>query len=345
MGLAVRDLHISLGGKPILGGVTFDVAHGELVSILGVSGAGKSTVVKAISGVLYPDSGTIEIDGAVSNDVPAHKRRAPVVFQDVRLFPNMTLLENVAFPLKMQRLPRSARLERARKLLKLVKLEGLGDRGIGQVSGGQQQRAALARALAADPRVLLLDEPFSGLDEALRREMQDLVLEIHRKTGLTTVLVTHDAMEALTLSDHIVYMLDGRVVQCGTPADLYERPAAPEVASAFGDCSVLSGWIAESVFRSGDFQVECSAGAPAGSCVDGPAICVIREDGVGVVDGGPLEVTACAYAGDGYLITLRTNGATITARSGQPRHPGESVGVSIAERALFIYPAQDSGAR
>ena len=204
--LEVNGLFVYIKGQPILKGVDFSVKGGELMGLLGPSGCGKSTLLKAVAGILPPKSGS---------NVPPHKRGVVIVFQDMRLFPNMTALENVAFPIKMQGVPKRQRLEQAGQLMKSVQLCGLESRRINELSGGQQQRVALARALAAQPRLLLLDEPFTALDNELKEEIRALVLELHKKFRTTTVLVTHDRQEAFAMADRIAVMRDGRVMRQG----------------------------------------------------------------------------------------------------------------------------------
>ena len=206
--LEVNGLFVDIKGQPILKGVDFSVKGGELMGLLGPSGCGKSTLLKAVAGILPPKSGSILIGGEDMANVPPHKRGAVIVFQDMRLFPNMTALENVAFPIKMQGVPKSQRLEQAGQLMKSVQLCGLESRRINELSGGQQQRVALARALAAQPRLLLLDNE-------LKEEIRALVLELHRKFRTTTVLVTHDRQEAFAMADRIAVMREGRVMRQG----------------------------------------------------------------------------------------------------------------------------------
>ena len=214
--LEVNGLFVDIKGQPILKGVDFSVKGGELMGLLGPSGCGKSTLLKAVAGILPPKSGSILIGGEDMANVPPHKRGAVIVFQDMRLFPNMTALENVAFPIKMQGVPKRQRLEQAGQLMKSVQLCGLESRRINELSGGQQQRVALARALAAQPRLLLLDEPFTALDNELKEEIRALVLELHKKFRTTTVLVTHDRQEAFAMADGIAVMRDGRVMRQGS---------------------------------------------------------------------------------------------------------------------------------
>ena len=213
--LEVNGLFVDINGQPILKGVDFSAKGGELMGLLGPSGCGKSTLLKAVAGILPPKSGSLLIGGEDMANVPPHKRGAVIVFQDMRLFPNMTALENVAFPIKMQGVPKRQRLEQAGQLMKSVQLCGLESRRIKALSGGQQQRVALARALAAQPRLLLLDEPFTALDNELKEEIRALVLELHRKFRTTTVLVTHDRQEAFAMADRIAVMREGRVMRQG----------------------------------------------------------------------------------------------------------------------------------
>lgn len=233
------------GGVTAVEGVTLTVHDGEFVSLLGPSGCGKTTTLRLISGLIEPDGGEIWIGGVRMNGVPAHRRNIGLVFQHGALFPHRTVLENVAFGLKMRGLGRREREERAREALALVRLEGLHDRYPRELSGGQQQRVALARALVIRPPVLLLDEPFSALDLRLRLELRREVRELQRSLGITTVAVTHDQAEALGMSDRVAILNHGRVEQVGTPREIYERPATPFVAGFIGEANVLRGTVVE----------------------------------------------------------------------------------------------------
>ena len=211
--LFLTDINVELGKKHILKNVSLEVKTGQLISLLGSSGCGKSTLLKTVAGIIEPSSGDVLIDGKSVLGVPVHRRGAVIVFQDLRLFPHMTVAENVEFALKMSGMKQQQYREIAREQLEKVRLEGLEDRRISQISGGQMQRVALARAFAVRPSVMLLDEPFSSLDEELRLEMGNLLLELQRESELTTVLVTHDTQEARRLSDAIAYMKDGEIVR------------------------------------------------------------------------------------------------------------------------------------
>ena len=211
--LFLTDINVELGKKHILKNVSLEVKTGQLISLLGSSGCGKSTLLKTVAGIIEPSSGDVLIDGKSVLGVTVHRRGAVIVFQDLRLFPHMTVAENVEFALKMSGMKKQQYREIAREQLEKVRLEGLEDRRISQISGGQMQRVALARAFAVRPSVMLLDEPFSSLDEELRLEMGNLLLELQRESELTTVLVTHDTQEARRLSDAIAYMKDGEIVR------------------------------------------------------------------------------------------------------------------------------------
>lgn len=204
MKLSIKDLNVELNNTLILKDVSLGIEEGEYVSLVGPSGCGKSTLFKAIAGIVPVKSGEIVLDGEKLNDIPAYKRGVVIVFQDMRLFPNMTVSENIAYPLKIKGIDRKKRLARAEELLADVQLEGLGDRRVNQLSGGQQQRVALARALAAEPKMMLLDEPFSALDEELREDMRQLIKKLHNEFHMTTMMVTHDINEARLMSDRIV---------------------------------------------------------------------------------------------------------------------------------------------
>lgn len=273
MHLALDHITLTLGAKRILDDISFEVHDGEFVSVLGESGAGKSTTLKVIAGIIYQDEGRVLFDGQAIDDEPAHKRGCAIVFQDIRLFPNMNVRDNVAFSLKMQHVGKQERYRIADEMLEAVQLAGMGDRRTHELSGGQQQRVALARALAGKPRAVLLDEPFSGLDEQLRDDMRRLVLDLHERFGMTTLMVTHDPDEALVMSDRIVYFSEGRLLQEGAPADILLHPAHEAVSACFGDTSAIRGAVRNGVFETGKLRVD----APA--VPDGDAVLVRVKDG------------------------------------------------------------------
>ncbi len=257
MKLSIQNLTVQLQEDVILHDVSLDVREGEFLSLLGPSGCGKTTLLKTIAGLRPIQTGTLLLDEEDISSVPTHKRGTVIVFQDHRLFPHMSVLENIAFGLKMQGVSKAERMKTAEYFLNLVQLEGLGSRRTSEISGGQMQRIALARALATKPRLLLLDEPFSALDENLREEMRDLVRRLHDELGMTTVMVTHDREEALSVSDRVAVMFDGRILQCDTPEAVYTTPIDRRIADYFGDNLYLHGEICGGVFRSS--SLSCSA--------------------------------------------------------------------------------------
>jgi putative spermidine/putrescine transport system ATP-binding protein len=220
-------------------GATLDIRPGELVVCLGPSGCGKTTLLKLVAGFLRPDAGTIRLNGADVGALPTRERECGVVFQAYALFPHMRVWENVAYPLRVREAPLPERRRRAGEMLELVGLSGLGDRLPAQLSGGQQQRVALARALVFGPRALLLDEPLSALDAATRVTMRDEVRRIQREQRIATLLITHDQDEALSLADRIVVQREGRIVQIGTPLEIYDAPADDFVAGFVGRANLI----------------------------------------------------------------------------------------------------------
>lgn len=264
MKLSIEHLQVKIGKQVILPDLTLQVEEGQFISLLGPSGCGKSTLLKAVAGICPAASGRILLDGRDITALPAYKRNTVIVFQDMRLFPNMSAGENVAYPLKIRGVSPEKRTEEAERLLADVQLEGMGSRRVHQLSGGQQQRVALARALAARPDVLLLDEPFSALDENLREGMRTLVKDLHRKFHMTTVLVTHDRQEALSMADRAAVMMDGWILQYDEPSEIVHHPADDQVAEFFRDCVYLSGTVENGTFRA-DGRIELPMGTPDGA--------------------------------------------------------------------------------
>lgn len=253
--LSIENLRVQFGKHVILPDISLQVEEGQFISLLGPSGCGKSTLLKAIAGIYPASQGIVRLNGNDITTLPPHKRNTVIVFQDMRLFPNMSVEENVAYPLKIRGVSAARRHEEAEKLLEDVQLKGYGERRIHQLSGGQQQRIALARALAARPDVLLLDEPFSALDENLREGMRSLVKELHRKFHMTTILVTHDRQEAVSMADKAAVMMDGQILQYAEAAEIYHHPANQKVSEFFRDCVYLSGSVENGIFRA-DSRVE-----------------------------------------------------------------------------------------
>lgn len=237
----IARLEKTYGSARAVAGIDLSIESGEFVTLLGPSGSGKTTILMAMAGFVAPSAGDIWIDGESMLGRPAHKRSIGMVFQNYALFPHMTVAHNIAFPLKMRRWSRRETAEAVRKSLALVQLEAYGDRYPVQLSGGQQQRVALARATVYGPRLLLMDEPLGALDRQLRQAMQFELLQIQRTLGVTVVSVTHDQEEALTMSDRVVILNEGRIEQVGSPLEVYERPRTRFVAGFVGEANLLEG--------------------------------------------------------------------------------------------------------
>lgn len=256
MSLSIENLKVVLQKKEILHGVNLNIQEGEFISLLGASGCGKTTLLKSIAGLLEIEKGEIKIRGKSILAIPPEKRGTVIVFQDLRLFPHMTVEKNIMFPMELRKVPKEERRKTVKRLLEAVQLEGFEKRKIREMSGGQMQRVALARALAADPTVLLLDEPFSGLDEKLRGEMGGLVKKLHEEWKITTILVTHDIREALQMSDRIAWMDSGNILQYDTPQNMMEHPANEKVKEYFGRMNYVEGIVKDGRFKSSFFEAE-----------------------------------------------------------------------------------------
>ena len=241
MRIDVKNLTKRFGPLAVVSGVTLSIQEGELFTLLGPSGCGKTTLLRLIAGFYAPDEGDILFDGQRVNDVPPHERGIGMVFQNYALWPHMTVFENVGYGLKMRSIAHSQIASRVDAVLEKVKLSGLGRRYPGQLSGGQQQRVALARALVLNPKILLLDEPLSNLDAKIRVQVRQEIRKLQKELGITTVYVTHDQEEALTLSDRIAVFNEGKVFQVGAPKELYERPANRFVADFIGVNNMIDG--------------------------------------------------------------------------------------------------------
>ncbi|TVZ82355.1 ABC transporter ATP-binding protein [Streptomyces sp. BK340] len=307
-GIAIRlqDVRKSFGETTAVAGVDLEIRDGEFFSMLGPSGSGKTTVLRLVAGFETPTAGRIELAGQEVTGLAPFERDVHTVFQDYALFPHMTVEQNVAYGLKVRKVPKPERLVRARKALAEVRLDGYGQRRPAQLSGGQRQRVALARALVGRPRVLLLDEPLGALDLKLREQMQVELKALQREVGITFVFVTHDQEEALTMSDRIAVFDQGRIAQVGTPAEIYERPATPFVAGFVGTSNLLEGEAAHRI-----------VGAPGTYNIRPEKIRVLKESaeadepGHATVTGTVAEVV---YLGDAtrFLVDL-DGGGRLTA--------------------------------
>ncbi|WP_230465875.1 ABC transporter ATP-binding protein [[Actinomadura] parvosata] len=333
-----RALRRTFGRTVALDGLDLVIAPGEFVALLGPSGCGKTTALRCVAGFERPDSGAVLVDGKDVTDVPANKRDAGMVFQSYSLFPNMNARDNVAFGLRVRKAPVAVRRAKADELLALVGLPDHADRYPHQLSGGQQQRVALARALALEPRVLLLDEPLSALDAKVRVTLREEIRRLQLSLGITTVFVTHDQEEALSIADRVAVLRDGRLEQVGTPAEVYDRPATPFVAEFVGTMNHLAGQV------TGDHVTVLGQLLP----VDGPVPAdpsvdvLIRPEAVQVVpaDDGPSEVLAASFRGASVRLRLAVDGGEVLADV--PGHeaarlgPGARVVVRLVERPVLV---------
>jgi putative spermidine/putrescine transport system ATP-binding protein len=254
--IRLAGLRKTFGAVEAVAGIDLEIADGEFFSMLGPSGSGKTTVLRLIAGFEQPTGGTVALSGRDVTGLAPFERDVNTVFQDYALFPHMSVLQNVEYGLKVRKVARRSRRDRAEQALATVRLEGYGERRPSELSGGQRQRVALARALVNRPRVLLLDEPLGALDRKLREQMQVELKQIQRDAGITFVFVTHDQEEALTMSDRVAVFDSGRIAQMGTPLEIYESPATSFVAGFVGTSNLLSGSVAQALIgRKGTFSV------------------------------------------------------------------------------------------
>lgn len=299
MELELKDISVEISNKEILNSINLKIEDGSFVSLLGASGCGKSTMLKTIAGIIVQSKGSILLGKSILDKVPPHKRKTVIVFQDFRLFPHMTILENIGFPLKMSGLNKTEWREKSLDLLKKVNLDGFENRYSSEISGGQAQRVALARALASNPSVLLLDEPFSSLDTNLRKDMRQMVLELQRELKITTILVTHDHEEALVMSDKIAFMSSGKIEQYDTPENIFKNPVNTVVADYFSSGIYVDGKIVDNKFISKSFSVDIQKDCGKYKCLIRPQSVKITVSNI-----GKFKVIKKIYMGDNYLLTL-----------------------------------------
>jgi len=321
------------GPQTVVDDFSLTVGKGEFISFLGPSGCGKTTTLQMIAGFLDPSRGAIRLEGSDLTIVPPAKRGLGIVFQSYALFPHMTAAENVAFGLEMRRVSRAERTDRVRAALAMVGLAGYEERFPRRMSGGQQQRVALARALVIRPSVLLLDEPLSNLDAKLREEMQIELRQIQRNVGTTTILVTHDQNEAMSLSDRIVVMNQGRIEQIGTPQETYERPVSAFVSQFLGKTNDFAATVDRTASPARVMAGSWSAPAPAG--VAGPVTVSIRPERIGFGDAGlAAKIVTRVFQGNHWLFQCESEcGAMIVIRQNDgQKQPAEGEAVRLAWR-------------
>ena len=336
--IELKNISKSYDGEKVLDNIHLKIYDNEFLTLLGPSGCGKTTTLRMIGGFETPDTGDVLFLGERINDLPAHKRNVNTVFQRYALFPHLNVFDNVAFPLKEKKVSRDEIEEKVTEMLRLVKLTGFEKRNVTRLSGGQQQRVAIARALVSRPQVLLLDEPLGALDLKLRKDMQQELKNIQKATGITFVFVTHDQEEALSMSDTIVVMSDGKIQQIGTPTDIYNEPTNAFVADFIGESNILDGIMRE------DYRVtfsghtfECvDKGFAKNEAVD----VVVRPEDVDIVsrEKGMLQgtVTSVTFMGVHYEIIVDIGGFKWMIQTTDFCAEGSEIGLFIEPDAIHI---------
>jgi putative spermidine/putrescine transport system ATP-binding protein len=343
--LSIDSITVAYGGTRVLDRVSLGVERGEMIALLGSSGCGKTTLLRSIAGFVLPESGTISIDGKDITRLPPEARETAMMFQSYALWPHMSVADNIAYGLRMRGWKKDAMAARVEEMLKLLQLEGFGLRQVTQLSGGQRQRVALGRALAVDPRLLLLDEPMSNLDYKVRLELRHELRALQKRIGITAVYVTHDREEALTLADRIAVIDAGRVVQVGVPEEIFHHPSSAFVAGFMGADNVIdlvqsaNGALAalgsdtggtqrvRAHFRSDVARLSASAPDAAGN----------RDDLV--LDG---TVAQSVYVGVGYRYRIRTGDADIWVHASDRVAEGTLMRVVVPRDSLLLFPAVQS---
>ena len=328
-----RNITKGFGDKCVLNDISFYVKKGEFLTLLGPSGCGKTTLLRLLAGFGNTDKGEILINGENITDVPPHERPVNTVFQRYALFPHLDVYENIAFGLKLQKVPTDEIDKKVRKVLKMVSMTDYEDRDVESLSGGQQQRVAIARAIVNQPKVLLLDEPLAALDLKMRKDMQIELKEMHRKLGITFIYVTHDQEEALTLSDTIVVMNEGKIQQIGTPTDIYNEPQNSFVADFIGESNILNGkMIKDKLVEFVGHEFDCvDEGFGENVAVD----VVVRPEDIYIMnrtDGAQLtaKVKSCTFKGVHYEMFVDTDkGYELMIQDYNAFEPGSEVGLII----------------
>ncbi|CDB27436.1 MAG: spermidine/putrescine ABC transporter ATP-binding protein [Oscillospiraceae bacterium] len=336
--IRLRDLCMAFDDELVLDHINLYINDSEFLTLLGPSGCGKTTTLRIIGGFTTPTSGDVTFDGVRINDVPPHKRQINTVFQKYALFPHLDVFENIAFGLRIAKVPAEEIEERVTEMLGVVSLKGFEHRKITQLSGGQQQRVAIARALVNRPKVLLLDEPLGALDLRLRKDMQNELKRIQQQMGITFIYVTHDQEEALTMSDTVVVMDKGRIQQIGTPEDIYNEPKNAFVADFIGESNILNGtMVRDNVVKMYGKEFPCVDG---GFAPNEPVDVVIRPEDIDIV---PVEqgqlvgtVTNVTFKGMQYDIIVDFRGFKWLIQTTDHSPVGARIGVKIDPDGFHI---------
>ncbi|KUH85412.1 MULTISPECIES: ABC transporter ATP-binding protein [unclassified Mycobacterium] len=343
-GVAVElnDLTRVYGSVKALDGLTLHIEPGELVALLGPSGCGKTTALRILAGLDRATSGTVSVDGRDLSGIPANKRDMGMVFQAYSLFPHLTVLDNIAFGLKMRRKSKRERLSRAADMIDLVGLSAHTHKFASELSGGQQQRVALARALAVQPRVLLLDEPLSALDAKVRSQLRDEIRRVQSEVGTTTLFVTHDQEEALAVADRVAVMSHGKLEQVAAPADLYANPATPFVADFVG----LNNKVPAMISGGRAHLLGTSVPTLPGSVASGSGLAMVRPESVMVTadPAGTSTVSSVVFLGPSSRVHLTLpDGVPVSAQmassAARAFAPGDAVTVGVQADGVLVVPA------
>lgn len=336
--VSLKDIYVEFDGEVILNGIDLDIKDKEFVTLLGPSGCGKTTTLRLIGGFLEPNRGDVCFDGKRMNQVPPHKRNVNTVFQKYALFPHLNVFENVAFGLRIKKEPEAEIKKKVRQMLATVDLKGYEKRPVSKLSGGQQQRVAIARALVCEPQVLLLDEPLGALDLKLRKDMQLELKNLQQKLQTTFVYVTHDQEEALTMSDTVVVMNNGKIEQIGAPIDIYNEPANAFVADFIGEANILNGLMLEDrLVKIGGAEFPC---VDKGFGKNRPVDVVIRPEDVEIVkpQGAKLSgtVTDTVFKGVHYEMSVSVNGCMWLIHNTKSVEPGTEIGIEVVPDNIHI---------
>lgn len=330
---------------PVLKNVSFDIEEGKFYTLLGPSGCGKTTILRMIAGFSEPTNGDIFFEGKRINEVPANKRQVNTVFQDYALFPHMNVFENIAFGLRIKKLPKDQIKQKVKQALKMVQLEGYEKRGINEMSGGQKQRVAIARAIINEPKILLLDEPLSALDHKLRLDMQYELRELQQRLGITFIFVTHDQEEALAMSDEIFVLNNGNIVQSGTPVDIYDEPINHYVADFIGESNIVNGiMIKDELVEFVGKRFECVDG---GMRPNEPVEVVLRPEDLTLtdVDHGKLKVKVDTqlFRGVHYeIVCYDEQENEWIVHSTRKAQPGSMVGLNFEPEDIHVMRFNES---
>ena len=336
--ISLRNINVAFDGEVILNNINLDIKDKEFVTLLGPSGCGKTTTLRIIGGFLTPDSGSVSFEGKEINNVPAYKRNVNTVFQRYALFPHLNVYDNIAFGLRIKKMPEKDIQKRVAEILELVNLMGFEKRSINSLSGGQQQRVAIARALVNRPKVLLLDEPLGALDLKLRKEMQIELKAIQQRLEITFIYVTHDQEEALTMSDTVVVMNKGDIQQIGTPVDIYNEPINAFVADFIGESNILDGIMKKDllveIFGS---EFEC---VDTGFGENTPVDVVIRPEDIKLIDAENAKIAgiveSVTFKGVHYEMVIDAYDFSWLVHSTKAAEVGSTVGISFDPYDIHI---------